>query len=285
MSYADSETAEIESSPENIHKQEIPIYRKKAFQVLSGLAIIGGAFGAGALTNSEEAAPADTEETTADSGSVADTDENSISSDEEQGLPEQEDRQGDEVTSATEEPDVADNGDSLDSPESSTYPEKEYNPILMDASTPEELISQLGHNYDCVYNSSVIEQQLDCARYIVGDGATGSLSSSIREVAFSAQEYRTEVDPDWTYSTERTIVDSSLPIGEPIAEEVQDIELVVRLDEEDGTEIHKRLQFVRTLATTVTEYENQVDRETTEEAIWLLRSERQVEPGTRIEIG
>lgn len=83
MSQIESEQPESEFTPEMLGHQEVPVYKRKSFQILSGLAVVGGAFGAGVLANSGEVAPSSTEETAEDDEFVTGTDENSVSSENE----------------------------------------------------------------------------------------------------------------------------------------------------------------------------------------------------------
>jgi hypothetical protein len=271
-------------------KPQIPFYRKGAFQALSGAVLFGGAMGVAigsslgangsesddnVQAESIENIPeenAEAEQPLNPAGEEARDDGTSSLSpetfDEEMGLSDQQEN---------------DNGaNQSDDPESLGQAEAEYSPILMDATTPTELVSQQEQNYDCIFNAPLHETQLECVRFTVGDGRTGDLSSNLRDIARQTSELR-DTNPDWIYESTFEIIDSSLPKDYEFTDFDGEVEFIVKINEYD-TDIYKRYHFIRTIASEVTELRDSVDREVNEQLVWVLRSDRSVEPGTQIMI-
>ena len=206
----------------------------------------------------------------------------------------------DEVTQADEaeikipeaRPEEANENETTTEPmdnEEATTPETpadpEFTPILMGADTPAGLFDQFKHNQKCVFNAPEMEMQLECVRYLTGDGAGGGLTNSLHNAAREAYTYRLNTDPSWQSETVFEVLDSTIPLNDPITDNMYEMQFVVSTQDTPESPIgHQQLRFVRSQATTVTQ-DLTLDPDIEDKQIWLFQSRTNVEPGTQLQIG
>ena len=154
----------------------------------------------------------------------------------------------------------------------------EFQPMLMNGPTPEDILEQYGHNLNCMYNANWEFQQSECIQYILGGSADGELYSVLQRQAEGARDLRAQ-DSDWEYTGSRELYDSLTPRHEDIPSGVFITEMIVKIEPMSGETIYQNFRFRKVPSTQVDEELNTGQ----EDSAWILQSIRTVEPGTRFD--
>lgn len=294
MPQIDKEQPRSEFSPEALGYQEVPVYKRKTFQILSSMVVIGGAFGAGMLSNSGDTAPANIEEAAEDDETATSTTDGAGEAredSEDDGVRTASDyaeawrqRQEGELDSSQSDPSTQEREDSTESNMVGIELDPEDIPIPMDAATPSKLLEQYEHNFRCALNAPTIDAQDECLRYLHGDNG-GNLYQVNKQLALDFHVYRQEVDPEhMSQATVVEIVDSSTPIGESFSGNEYEVAFIVRQRDETAEGVFQRLVFRRGTLTITETQQDELDIDVNQKPVWLFVSRQKSEDTATIEI-
>lgn len=170
----------------------------------------------------------------------------------------------------------------------------EFEPVFMDANTPEELLAQLRHNMNCKFNAPSIEQKLNCVEHITGSSnpTDGSLTALYVTHAYDAYDYRQNIDANWIYKVNATLLDSTIPPNQDfsaagLADRVS-TKMLVHIISSDGSgevDTIRKYNFIKTQATEITEHTDSLEKDVRLFDVWVLTGDQRVEPGSSVNIG
>ncbi|MCA1807372.1 MAG: hypothetical protein LC687_05950, partial [Actinobacteria bacterium] len=211
-----------DNSPERLDQavpqQQVPFYRNRAFQALSGLVLVGGAFGVG-LSLGESEDSGETQEQSESENTLPEitTEESDLSNAADSDTPEfepeddgaqtaQDLQQQNRNREVTSEENILDSGRETSDQEQLV----EFDPTPITGNTLNKVLEQYVYNLDCMLNAEEPDVQLECGRFIYGDRPS-SVRTRYIELAEEYNRIRSMTSREYnSYVTELNIIDSDV---------------------------------------------------------------------------